>query len=58
MANRAIDISRTRAAAMASCPRKTGFKSIRQIRQDCEGDEAADEVSDGIREYREKKAAK
>jgi len=58
MANRAIDISRTRAAAMASCPRKTGFKSIRQIRQDHDDDEAADEVTEGLREYREKKAAK
>lgn len=58
MAVRSIDICKTRAAAMANCPRKTGFKSIRTIRQDCESDEAADEVSEGIKEYREKKAAK
>jgi len=58
MANRSVEISQTRAAAMASAPRKTGFKSIRQIRQECEGDEAADEVTEGLREYREKKAAK
>jgi len=58
MAIRSIDISKTRAAAMASAPRKTGFKSIQQIRQECEGEVAADEVSEGIREYREKKAAK
>lgn len=53
-----IDICKTRASAMANCPRKTGFKSIRTIRQACESDEAADEVSEGVREYREKKAAK
>ena len=58
MAIRSIDICKTRAAAMANCPRKTSFKSIRTLRQQAEGDEEMDEVSEGIREYREKKAAK
>ncbi len=58
MAIREIDHSKTRAAAMDSAPRKTGFKSIRTLRQQAEGDEEMDEISEGLREYREKKAAK
>jgi len=55
---RSIDICKTRAAAMAAAPRKTDFKSIRTLRQQAEGDEEVDEISEGLREYREKKAAK